>query len=61
MLGANLRFGGSLLVGNQTNSSLLCHPGGQTGATIIIVLGTAGIGTNLFLMILILIRGSLRQ
>ncbi|XP_054262056.1 uncharacterized protein LOC128986011 isoform X2 [Macrosteles quadrilineatus] len=62
MIGANLRYGSSS-PGNLTNSTrnFQCHPGGETEATIIFILGGLGMSANLALMMLILAKKQLRR
>ncbi|XP_046664628.1 uncharacterized protein LOC124357163 isoform X2 [Homalodisca vitripennis] len=62
MIGANLRYG-SASPGNLTNATRVfqCHPGGETEATVIFVLGGLGMVANIALMTLILAKKQLRR
>ena len=63
--GANLRFGTTYTGtpgGNGTGEGrITCHPGGSTEATIIFVLGSAGLAANLILIALIVLNRNLRK
>lgn len=63
MIGANLRFGIGAS-GNITSNAtkvFQCHPGGVTEATVIFSLGALGMGANIVLMTLILLKRQLRR
>lgn len=63
MIGANLRFGIGAS-GNVTSNAtkvFQCHPGGVAEATVIFSLGAMGMGANIILMLLILLKRSLRR
>lgn len=63
MIGANLRFGIGAS-GNVTSNAtkvFQCHPGGVTEATVIFSLGALGMGANIILMALILVKRQLRR
>lgn len=63
MIGANLRFGIGAF-GNVTSNAtkvFQCHPGGVTEATVIFSLGAMGMGANIVLMALILVKRQLRR
>lgn len=63
MIGANLRYG-SISNPNSTiglNKNFQCHPGGATEATLMFSLGALGMGANLILMGLILVKRQLRR
>ena len=46
---------------DTTGPAFICHPTDQTAATILISLGALGIGANLALMAVILLRRPLRR
>ncbi|KAL0267008.1 UNVERIFIED_CONTAM: hypothetical protein PYX00_009397 [Menopon gallinae] len=63
MIGANLRYG-SISNPNSSvtlNKNFQCHPGGATEATLMFSLGALGMGANLVLMGLILMKRQLRR
>ncbi|XP_043683336.1 uncharacterized protein LOC122636311 isoform X3 [Vespula pensylvanica] len=63
MIGANLRFGIGAS-GNVTSNAtkvFQCHPGGVAEATVIFSLGALGMGANIILMSLILVKRQLRR
>lgn len=63
MIGANLRYG-SFSNANSSitlNKNFQCHPGGATEATLMFSLGAMGMGANIILMGLILVKKQLRR
>jgi hypothetical protein len=63
MYGANIRFGpsGDIPRTNASEGRLICHPGGESEATVVFTVGGLGMGANVLLMLIILMKRSLRR